>query len=69
MAGLLALLDQMGQPEWLDHDESERTVLSDAHEIIFDGEGNFDPAVLNFPSMVAATLRKLVPPQAVGGEG
>jgi hypothetical protein len=62
MAGLLALLDHVGQPENLGLRASETTVLADAHE----GD---DPAVLNFPSMVAATLRKLVPPQAVVREG
>jgi hypothetical protein len=32
MAGLLALLDYVGQPEWLDGDEEGNTILSSGHE-------------------------------------
>jgi hypothetical protein len=65
LGGLLALLDHMGQPENLGLRESERTVLADAHQNNA-ADADEDPAVLDFPSMVAATLRKLMPPQDVG---
>jgi hypothetical protein len=56
MAGLLALLDYVGQPEWLDDAKSRATILSGSYE--------YDEDVLDrareFPRTIAAALRKMI---------
>lgn len=57
MAGLLALLDYVAQPEWLDGDEEGNTILSGSHEY-----GEFDGGLdaKEFPRTIAAALRKMI---------
>lgn len=53
MEGLLALLDYVGQPEWLDDDEDGATILSGAH-------GYDENLLKEFPRTIAAALREMI---------
>jgi hypothetical protein len=58
MTGLLAMLDYVGQPKWLDDDDDEEgnTILSGSHEYndLVENEAK------EFPRTIAAALRKMI---------
>jgi hypothetical protein len=56
MAGLLAMLDYIAMPEWLDDDTEGNTILASGYTY---GTGGLDEAK-NFPRTIAAALRKMI---------